>query len=84
MAISEPWARSTALGMIQRDILKTFRSTYPDGEFGEGVRQLALALGLITDQEEREYSSSAKEAVDFRRAELRGQKHDRIVGRAAP
>ncbi|WAB91999.1 hypothetical protein OSS47_28440 [Pseudomonas citronellolis] len=84
MPIDDSWARKKAREMIERDIRNTLRDPHPDIWFGEGIRQTALALNLITDREEQEYSQSARDAVEYRRAELRKQKNSRIIAGARP
>ncbi|MDH1009973.1 hypothetical protein N5J43_08305 [Pseudomonas nicosulfuronedens] len=84
MAINETWARKKAREMLEHDIECVNTGRYQLSDFSEGLRQAFLALNLINDVEERDFTARAKLAEGHRRTEARRRQNDQIIGRAAP
>lgn len=65
------WHETKAQILIDRQLLLISTAQAPSSELCEGMIQMAYALDLLNDDEQRELSDKAASAVTKRRRELR-------------
>lgn len=57
--------------MLEREIQRQSTTEYPHTDFGDGLVQAFLALGVISDAQQMEYSSKLNKAARDRHQVLR-------------
>lgn len=76
------WHQTKAAEMIERELASIAKSPYPSDDFCSGLTQMAFALGLISDKQEREYAERAADVVRERRRQLREAKIQDAIRRS--
>lgn len=76
------WEQNKAVDLIAGEIKAQATGRYPDHQFGEGMLQMAYAVGLITVSQLDDFTATLSTAVKNRRQELR-EEHNEGLKRVA-
>ncbi len=78
------WSKAKAREVIDKQIAFESKSQIPSQQSGEGMIQMAYALGLLTDQELQDLTDQLADTVKARRKQLRDSQNAALLGLAVP